>query len=338
MIRKIFIWFLCGFLVSQAYSQEYRTVKDLEGQWKFSLGNNEQWSVANYDDSNWETIAVPSPWERQGFNGYDGYAWYRKGVKIESVNENEELILELGYIDDADEVYFNGVKIGGAGSFPPHPQTAYNALREYNIPNNLIHGDVINTIAIKVFDSQLDGGIVRGPVRIKSYRNPFKLYVDLQGEWDFRIGDNLDWRFSDTSEEWEDILVPGIWENQRYRSYDGYAWYQKVFVPDHSFTKDRMVLILGHIDDIDAVYFNGILIGQTGSFEPAQMQRVYSQAYQQLRAYLIPDFLVQPEVKNTIHVRVVDFGGEGGIIEGPVGIMKQQDYIQYWRDKKRNRY
>ena len=337
MIKKTLILLFLVLSVSQVNSQDYRTVQSLEGSWKFALGNNSEWSSEDYDDSNWENMAVPSSWERHGFNGYDGYAWYRKTIFIQAVDDDEELVLELGYIDDADEVFFNGVKIGGAGSFPPQPKTAYNALRLYGIPNHLIKYDAVNTMAIKVFDLQFDGGIVRGPVRLRAKRNPFKLHTDLQGNWDFRVGDNLNWRFSDTNDQWDDILVPGLWENQGYRNYDGYAWYQKVFIPDNTINKERMVLMLGRIDDIDEVYINGILIGQTGSVEPESQQRSYVEAYKQLRGYLIPQFLIQPGVKNTIHVRVLDFMKVGGIVEGPVGFMTQQDYNQYWRDKKRNR-
>ncbi|TLX76002.1 glycoside hydrolase [Labilibacter sediminis] len=338
MIKKIAILIiLCVCCLGRMHAQDYRTVKNLGGSWKFALGDNDEWSSVEYDDSGWETIVVPSSWERHGFNGYDGYAWYRTKVVITNIDADEALYLELGYIDDADEVYFNGVKIGGAGSFPPQAETAYNALRLYGIPDQLIKYDEINQIAVKVYDMQYDGGIVRGPVRLKAKRNPFSLHTDLQGNWSFRVGDDLDWRFSDASEGWDEILVPGLWENQGYRKYDGYAWYQKFFVPDTSFNNDRMVLMLGRIDDIDEVYVNGILIGQTGSFTPEEQVGVYTEAYRQLRGYLIPQFLIQPGVKNTIHVRVLDFMKEGGIVEGPVGFIRQQDYIQYWQNRKKYR-
>ena len=65
-------------------------VKDLNGMWKFSIGEREEWTSTNYDDSEWESIKVPAPWEEQGFNGYDGYAWYRKTVTVPNVSEKNK--------------------------------------------------------------------------------------------------------------------------------------------------------------------------------------------------------------------------------------------------------
>ena len=39
--------------------------------------------------------------------------------------------------------------------------------------------------------------------------------------------------------------------------------------------------------------------------------------------------------KNVIAVRVLDTGGAGGIYEGPVGIITQTKYIEYWRKNKK---
>ncbi len=95
---------------------------------------NDEWISPKFDDSKWESIHVPSPWEDEGFNGYNGYAFYRKNITISSTYKDRMLYLNMGYIDDVDEVYLNGNKIGSTGSFPPNYNTAYNAERIYYIP------------------------------------------------------------------------------------------------------------------------------------------------------------------------------------------------------------
>src|SRR6187399_729509 len=50
---------------------------DLSGKWKFSIGDKSAWSDPSFNDGSWENISVPSKWEDEGFNGYNGYAWYR---------------------------------------------------------------------------------------------------------------------------------------------------------------------------------------------------------------------------------------------------------------------
>ena len=139
---------------------------DLKGPWKFSIGEREEWIDQKYDDSKWESIQVPSPWENQGFYGYDGYAFYRKEFTLTGQDRGKELYLMLGFVDDVDETYINGKKIGSTGSFPPSFETAYNAEREYYIPNDIINFDGKNVIAVKVYDTYQDGGIVSGKVGI----------------------------------------------------------------------------------------------------------------------------------------------------------------------------
>ena len=38
-------------------------VQNLEGQWKFSIGEREEWVEKGYDDSDWATIKVPAAWK-----------------------------------------------------------------------------------------------------------------------------------------------------------------------------------------------------------------------------------------------------------------------------------
>jgi sialate O-acetylesterase len=85
-------------------------LQSLKGSWLFSIGINEEWTSLKYNDSDWETVRVPSPWEEQGFNGYNGYAFYRKKINISSTYKGRMLYLNMGYIDDVDEVYLNGKK------------------------------------------------------------------------------------------------------------------------------------------------------------------------------------------------------------------------------------
>jgi sialate O-acetylesterase len=98
-----------------------------------------------------------------------------------------------------------------------------------------------------------------------------------------------------------------------------------------------MVLLIGKIDDIDQVYLNGTLVGSTGKFPTKRSEEVNTgQEYDAFRGYFIPDGLLKKNQKNVIAVRVLDTGGAGGIYEGPVGIITQAKYIEYWRKNKRD--
>ncbi|HEY5499088.1 MAG TPA: hypothetical protein VIK20_01755 [Bacteroidales bacterium] len=314
-----------------AKNENLESIINLEGSWKFSIGNKTAWLTLNYNDGNWTSVHVPSPWEEQGFPGYDGYGIYRKKVVIpQKFNTGELLYLKLGYIDDVDEVYFNGVKIGSTGTFPPNFETAYQANRKYYIPSNLIKFNGTNLIAVKVYDAYQWGGIVSGDVGIYKSTLPIKLDVNLQCSWKFHTGDNIAWKenaYIDCS--WSSIFVPSTWEDQGFRCYDGFAWYRKSFIYKGGLTDEKLVLMLGKIDDLDQAFLNGVLIGSTKLKFNESKPFIIGSEYKTIRGYYFPRKLLRKGLKNTIAVRVYDKIDLGGIYEGPVGIVTQRKYLEY---------
>lgn len=59
-------------------SENLVQVLNLEGTWKFTIGDDPAWASPDYDDKNWDYVYVPRNWESNGFIDYNGYAWYRK--------------------------------------------------------------------------------------------------------------------------------------------------------------------------------------------------------------------------------------------------------------------
>jgi sialate O-acetylesterase len=302
-------------------------VLQLKGTWKFQIGDKPSWSSPSYDDRGWENIYVPSPWEDEGFNGYDGFAWYRKKFDGKLLSKDESYFLNLGFIDDCDEVYLNGVLIGFSGFMPPKFKTAFNNERKYKLLNEHINFQGENTLAVRVFDVTLGGGIIDGDIGI--FRSPkSRMLVDLEGMWLFQR--THDKNMPD-NEEWEKILVPSPWEHQGSPKYDGNAWYKRSFeVPAHVLKQEEdLVLILGKIDDFDRTYLNGKLIGQTN--DNRSFGR--SQSFNEQRAYTIPSGLLKAGA-NVVEVFVQDIGNIGGIYEGPVGIATRTVFQRYYKVEK----
>jgi sialate O-acetylesterase len=306
------------------YANNYHSELNLTGYWKFKLGDNASWAATGFDDSQWGKMYVPALWEEEGFSGYDGFAWYRKRVEIPATYLNRTLILELGFIDDVDEVFFNGTKIGQSGSFPPYFSTAYNAFRIYEIPLNLVKYDKPNIIAIRVYDAQLGGGIVRGDVKIGASDIAIIPDVNLNGTWNFNTGIEVN------ESRAREVIVPGQWENQGFYNYDGYAVYTKSFNLPAGYSGKKMVFLSGRIDDYDQLYINGKFVGQTGDFTG----RTSDEKHRQFRNYFIPDGVLKTG-ENRIVIKIFDKGGEGGILEGPVGLITLDDFIKYWRMKRK---
>jgi sialate O-acetylesterase len=332
-----FIVFLtiAGMLASiPGLSQDkYDRVLSLHGKWKFNIGDKSLWADPYFNDKAWESIYVPSKWEDEGFNGYNGYAWYRttfEGEELEA--KNGSYLLFLGYIDDVDEAYINGHKIGNAGSFPPKYHTAVHAFRSYYIPVEFLNFSGKNVVAVRVFDEGGEGGIVSGEVGIYQSRKDADLAVNLRGVWDFRLSWSQSMRsigFDEKSvnelaarkDGWTDIMVPAMWETQGFPDYDGGAWYRKKFTIPKSLAGEDIVLILGKIDDSDRTFVNGKLVGQN------------TDAWQTVRYYHVTAQQLKPGEVNTLMIFVDDPQGNGGIFEGPVGIMKQSDFTRYLRWK-----
>jgi len=326
-------------VISQrTFSNELHAVVTLSGYWQFSIGDNMAWAAKDFDDRDWDKIAVPATWEDQGYMGYDGYAWYRTKIKIPSSKDNKSLFIKIGNIDDVNEVYFNGVKIGQLGKFPPSFETAYNTSLVYPIPEELLRFNDENTIAVRVYDNFNVGGIVNGPAFIGYDQNVRLLNYNLAGTWKFSIENYKNCRNTDYDDSfWTDIRVPATWESQGFSDYDGYAIYRKTFnVPDELYTKP-LYLVLGKIDDKDKVYLNGKLIGSYQDMYDTPLGKTYQGNWQIRRAYKIPENLLNKNGKNTIVVLVYDEGLMGGIHEGPIGLMTQENYNVYVEENKESK-
>jgi len=304
---------------------------NLRGNWKFSLGDNLGFAKQKYDDSKWEEMYVPADWHQEGFREYRGYAWYRYTFEI-TFKPNEPLFIELGRIDDVDEVYINGNLVGSSGGFPPSYYTAVNVNRAYLIPTEFLVQGKGNVVAVRVFDEGGEGGIIGRNPGIFSYDDVFANGYTLMGNWKINLGDDPAWSKEGIDDsKWETIAVPATWENQGFRDYDGYAWYRKTFTLPKDFEAKDMVLLLGRIDDMDQAFLNGTQIGGTGNIE---RRWAHNNECNMSRTYFIPNDLLRPGATNTVAVRVYDQEGRGGIYEGPVTIIRRSEYRSFWKKYK----
>lgn len=166
---------------------------NLDGKWKFKTGDSLQWNDPKYIDKDWNDILVPSYWEINGYQDYDGFAWYRKRFYADKKLVNKKLIFLLGKIDDIDQCYLNGKMIGSTGDFETVPifnnvDQEWQELRAYYVPQNLLKIGEENVISVRVYDGYLDGGIYQGPIGIttqEEYRKYWKEKKQKKSFWDF---------------------------------------------------------------------------------------------------------------------------------------------------------
>jgi sialate O-acetylesterase len=338
--HKIFaalVLLIVTFGSSSLYGNEWEKILNLKGRWRFTIGDDKKWADPKLNDKDWEEIKVPSAWENEGFYGYDGYAWYRKHFYCSEEFNRSGLYLQLGYIDDVDEVYINGVLVGFSGTFPPDYNTAYNAFRKYSVPVNLLRFNQDNVIAVRVYDSQQAGGITGGDIGFFAKSSGLIPNISLEGEWKFNTGNNSQWLKKDFDDSnWSRIFVPSYWETQGFVDYNGFAWYRKSFKLNQSVVNKKYVLLMGKIDDLDEVYVNGKLIGSTGKMKSEDENIQFSNEWQVFRGYYLPENLLVAG-ENVIAVKVYDGYINGGIYEGPIGLITQEKYASYWKSQKKKK-
>lgn len=139
---------------------------DLEGSWRFTTGDDLAYADPNFDDTAWENIEVPG--DGAPFVDYDGFAWYRLSFTLPVEAEGANLVASLGFLDDVDEAYLNGVRIGGSGSLPPNAKSQWFEKRLYPVPAAAPVFGGENTIAVRLYDMNGGGGWYQGPVGIYS--------------------------------------------------------------------------------------------------------------------------------------------------------------------------
>lgn len=161
-----------------AAPQETAIALDLGGRWKFRRGDRAAWSHPDFDDDGWDVLTAPGRWEPQGHGGYDGYAWYRKHFRVPASLRGQALVVALGKIDDLDEVFLNGQRIGGTGAIDERriEGDEWQVPRLYRIPAGLLRIGAENVLAVRVYDGLYDGGIFEGPIGLAYQADAATLY------------------------------------------------------------------------------------------------------------------------------------------------------------------
>ncbi len=172
----IFLFSLQISYAGDPISNKKNGIIDISTGWKFKTGDNLKWAKSNFNDKEWKDILSDRYWEDQGYENYDGYAWYRIKVFIPSTMKDQafykdSLQFTIGNIDDTDQTFLNGELIGQNGTVIPEgsefshdfegDRKAYKISRNYilSVNDSRILWDQENTIAIRVHDHMGNGGL-----------------------------------------------------------------------------------------------------------------------------------------------------------------------------------
>jgi alpha-L-arabinofuranosidase len=159
----------------------------------------------------------------------------------------------------------------------------------------------------------------------------------------FKTSDAAD-DFSSASlndQSWKEIVAGKVWQEQGYPDYHGYAWYRfHVRLEKTGRWRDSLRIFLAHVNDVDATYLNGVLIGKTGTMpeDPGG----YVTKWPNIRSYHLA--VNHPAIKwgqeNVIAVKVYDGGGTGGIFMGQpfVDMLEKVDGVSVRLGRVKNNF
>jgi diguanylate cyclase (GGDEF)-like protein len=163
--------FLAVFVRNVDYQVPGRTLPSaerirLDGDWRVSYDDQMAFAQADFDDSAWQTVALP---RNTAQSGSGPILWLRRQVLLSDLEARSFSGLTLGMIHAADAVYVNGVQIGSTGSLTDHQDINYDQIRVYRVPSGLLQAGS-NTIAVRVraFYPGL-AGIYRGYLALGDY-------------------------------------------------------------------------------------------------------------------------------------------------------------------------
>ena len=167
-MKRLFLTLLL--LAGISFTLSAQDVYVTEG--RFCAGDDPAWADPGFDDSAWQILSLEKDWSAQGVTLTNGFGWYRLHVVIPSSLKKgvtDKLLLDLGPIDDTDETFLNGVRVGKTGRDGTDPAGFYEMWEEprrYIVEPGLVKWDGENVIAVRVYNGAQEGGFYDGAARI----------------------------------------------------------------------------------------------------------------------------------------------------------------------------
>lgn len=150
-----------------AWDYEVKTIKSFSlvpCQWLFMTdpeqkGHLQGFFKPEHNVSRWKKIKM-GVWEKQGYPGYDGVAWYRIKFKMPPQMKCNAVEIAFAGVDESAWVWLNGVYLGAHDIGPG----GWNKPFAVDCRKEIRWGGE-NVLVIRVFDAAFAGGIYK-PVRV----------------------------------------------------------------------------------------------------------------------------------------------------------------------------
>jgi sialate O-acetylesterase len=228
------------------------------------------WAQPSVDDSTWPTLLAPQIWEEQGLPGFDGVVWMRRQVQLTAAQTQGPAILHLGTVDDCDETFVNGQKVGGF--------CGWDTPRHHAVPTGLLHKGN-NLITVRVTDTGGGGGFYgeAGAMRLETPAGS----LPLAGPWRARVGQAMV-KAAPSANDAPTLAYNGMLKPLLPLRVQGVLWYQgESNVPRAArYAQDLRTMIADWRSAWGAVPFYGV---QLASFLPLNKNDLQASPWAELR-------------------------------------------------------
>ncbi|MBQ9367724.1 MAG: hypothetical protein IJT83_08080 [Victivallales bacterium] len=248
------------------------------------------------------------------------HGWYGCLFDVPPELAGRDLLLDLGIIDDADETYLNGSRIGGTGTVPGG--SAWQSDRLYRISAERVKSQR-NYLAVHVWSLWGLGGIVGPPVMTVAL-------ASADAKWELAFAQNAKADSLNSAKTLAEALAPlSSASPLEYTSaplpWKGYAsWPEEAHFAVFKLSFDLktedgapicfsrpVVMDVGAVFDVAAFYLNGVRVGRTGRF-PEKDEPAFTEAAQRAR-FIVEKAHWSKDGRNELVAVVYRERGVGGL-------------------------
>src|SRR6185312_8743968 len=134
-VKLLFALLMLSFALPAHAQNEIVTIRN----GRVHTGDNPAWAKPDFDDSQWTKIDFR---QMNSFGLMGGTRWYRATFQVPADFAGQDLAIGVGPIDQVYDVYIDGVRVGGYGSWAPAPHGPFPRHMVFPLPAGVLKGSV----------------------------------------------------------------------------------------------------------------------------------------------------------------------------------------------------
>ena len=224
------------------------------------------WEKGDFKTSQWSNITMPGMINKVGLGNFDGIIWFKTEFTLPPEMEGKDLILNIGKIDDMDNTWINGIKIGST--------SVIDKIIKYKISSEIVKKG-LNSITIQVLDHGGNGGIEADSIILYTESKS----LNLSGTWKYKTGYDFKKMPEFIQPDWE--VMDGGWKPS--------GMYHAMIAPMFKFQMKGVIWYQGEGNAGRAYEYRKLFPALINNWRNGWKQGDFPFLYVQLANFLKPD-------------------------------------------------